>query len=70
MTPKENKIKVGSLVKHNFRQYPIGKVIKVAEGCNAVYWVDFNDTVSWEVDGKVIKEPRFTICGKFDITFV
>jgi hypothetical protein len=52
-------VKVGNFVKHRFRNYPKGKIERILDGCNAVCWVDFGETVS----GK----KHLTICGQFDI---
>jgi hypothetical protein len=31
----------GVKVRHRYRNYPVGKVIRAEYGCNTVYWVDF-----------------------------
>jgi hypothetical protein len=55
-------IKIGTTVKHRRQNYPIGKVEKIEEGCNAIYWVDFNQTIC----GK----KHLTVCCSLDIDAV
>lgn len=54
-----NNIVVGDIVKHRHRDYPIGTIIKIEDGCNAVCWVDFGE--------KVLGKTHLTICVKQDI---
>lgn len=54
-----NTITIGDVVKHRFRNYPDGKIEKIASGCNAVIWVDFGEMVC----GK----KHLTICSKEDL---
>jgi hypothetical protein len=57
---KSNNIEVNDSVGHRFRpDYPMGKIVKIEDGCNAVCWVDFGQLVS----GK----KHLTICIKSDI---
>ena len=55
----KNHISTEDTVKHRFREYPIGKVIKIEDGCNAVCWVDFGE--------KVLDKQHLTICISSDI---
>ena len=61
MTDNEkNPINVGDMVKHRFRpNYPMGKIVKIEDGCNAVCWVDFGQMV--------LSKKHLTICAKMDI---
>ena len=53
-------VKVGDTVKHKHRNhYFSGKIIKLLDGCNAVCWVDFGETVN--------SKPHLTICTQYDI---
>jgi hypothetical protein len=52
-------VKVNDFVKHRFRDYPKGKIVRIEDGCNAVCWVDFGVLVS----GK----QHLTICCQYDI---
>ena len=55
-----NNIIIGDTVNHRFRpDYPTGTVEKIEDGCNAVCWVDFNQTLS--------DKKHLTICCKTDI---
>lgn len=56
----ENPINIGDTVKHRFRPtYPIGTIVKIEDGCNAVCWVDFEQSV--------LNKKHLTICIKTDI---
>ena len=52
-------VDIGDSVTHRWRDYPTGKVVKIEDGCNAVCWVDFNQTV--------LGKKHLTICVKTDI---
>jgi len=54
-----NKVNIGDTVIHRFRDYPKGTVIRIEDGCNAVCWVDFNETV--------LGKKHLTICSKEDL---
>ena len=60
MTDNNNiEIKEGDSVNHRFRNYPIGKISKIQDGCNAVCWVDFGE--------KILNKTHLTICTKDDL---
>lgn len=57
---KQNTVSVGDTVRHRFRpNYPIGTIVKIEDGRNAVCWVDFEQIG--------LGEKHLTICTKMDI---
>lgn len=55
-------VEIGDTVKHRYRDYPPGIIIKLLDGCNAVCWVDFGE--------KVMGKTHLTICISTDIVKV
>lgn len=57
---EQNTVSIGDKVKHRHRpDYPIGTIVKIEDGCNAVCWVDFEELV--------FNNKHATICTKMDI---
>jgi len=53
-----SKFTIDELVEHRHKShYPLGTVVSVDAGCNAVYWVDFG-------------REFLTVCSELDITKV